>query len=115
MIKVLANKVFGFSRGERDTKGKLTREKTKIGFCELPDWVASTDLFKLAVKDKSIQPVESTYKSEETVKQNEELEKLRAEVLALKQEKFMAKNPHSTVTEVPKVVKDAKDKVGKKV
>jgi hypothetical protein len=111
MLKVLSNKVFSFSRGERDSKGHLLRNKTTIGFCDLPDWVEETDLYKLAVKEGSIQPVTSTTKSENFVKQNDEIEKLRAEVEALKQKNFMledeAKKEVEPVEEVKKVRKSA--------
>lgn len=43
MIKLLANRVLEF-HGPNGEK-----EKTKIGFCELPNWVGETPLYKLAV------------------------------------------------------------------
>ena len=57
MIKVLADKILAFDRGERTSTGKLIVEKTKIGFCSLEDWVAGTDYYKMAVADGSIKPV----------------------------------------------------------
>lgn len=56
-IKVLANKCLKFDRGEHDAKGNLMVEKTQIGFCTLPDWVGSTQYFKDAIDDGSLQLV----------------------------------------------------------
>ena len=57
MLRVLADKVLKFDRGERNTKGELVVVKTQIGFCQLPEWVEGTDFFKLAVKDGCIKVV----------------------------------------------------------
>lgn len=85
-MKVLANKVLAFNNGELNSKGELVEYKTKVGFCELPDWVAQTEYFKLATLDGSIKAFESTTDKamEEAKKKDEEIERLKAEIEALK-------------------------------
>jgi len=96
MIKVLANKVLAFSQGEKDSKGNLIREKTKVGFCELPDWVQEDLYFKAAVRDKSILAVGSSSESETVLKEMEKLEALRSEIAALEEKRdLMAKGDGS--------------------
>ena len=53
-MRIFANKSFIFSNGEDEVKVR------NLDFADVPDWVAKTRLFKLAVGDKSIQVVEST-------------------------------------------------------
>lgn len=93
MLKVFADKVFRFSRGERNSSGHLMSHTTKIGFCELPDWVEKTDLFQLALKDKAIRVVESASSDEQAVKEHEELLQLRAELAELKQKMLLQETP----------------------
>lgn len=112
MLKVLSNKVFSFSRGERDSRGHLLRNKTIIGFCDLPDWVADTDLYKMAVKEGSIQPVNAMSKSENYVKANEEIEALRAEIEDLKQQKLLLSQ--ELPSEEPEVIEEVEVKRGRK-
>ena len=57
MLRVLSDKVLKFDRGERDNMGNVIAVKTKIGFCQLPEWVQETEFFKLAVKDGCIKVV----------------------------------------------------------
>jgi hypothetical protein len=54
MIRVYAKKRFEFKspNGERV-------QTTPLGFCNLPDWVEKTDLFKLARKAKEIEVLAS--------------------------------------------------------
>lgn len=87
MIKVLADKVLGFHNGDLDSKGNLIIVKTKIGFCELPDWVAETDYFKAATKDGSLRPFESANSSEAVLKEQEKLQALRDEIKALEEKR----------------------------
>jgi len=89
MIKVFSDKVFRFSNGERDAQGHLKSWTTKIGFCELPEWVTETLMWKLATKEKSLRLVSFGDNDESSVKMHEELESLRAENLALKQKQMM--------------------------
>jgi hypothetical protein len=86
MIKVLADKILAFDRGEKDSHGNLIRVKTKIGFCELPAWVAETDYFKAAVAEKSLKPFVSSGESEEVLKEQEKLAALKAENEELKKQ-----------------------------
>ena len=91
-IKVLADKVLAFDRGERDREGQLIRVKTKIGFCELPDWVEGTDYFKAATADGSLKAFTSTGESEAVLKEQEKLAALKAEVAAMEEKRdLMAK------------------------
>jgi len=87
MVKVLANKVLAFDRGEKDRDGRLVTEKTKIGFCELPDWVAGTDYFKAAVADGSIKEFTSASESETVLKEMEKLEAIKAEIATLEEKR----------------------------
>ena len=86
-IKILANKVLAFDRGERDKEGQLIKEKTKIGFCELPGWVAETDYFKLAVSDGSIKSFTSSSEDETVLKGQERLAAIKAEIAELEEKR----------------------------
>jgi hypothetical protein len=90
MIKVLSDKVFAFDRGEKNAKGQLIRYKTVIGFCELPDWVADTDLFKLATKEGSLKPFSDSSKDEVKLKEQEN-EQLKKKLAALEEENLLLK------------------------
>jgi len=91
-IKVLADKILAFDRGEKDREGQLIKVKTKIGFCELPDWVEKTDYFKLATADGSLKAFTSPGESEAVLKEQEKLAALKAEVFALEEKRdLMAK------------------------
>jgi len=90
MIKLLADKVFAFDRGEKDKQGRLIRYKTKIGFCELPNWVADTDLFKMAVKEGSIKSFVDSSKSESVLKEQENAQ-LKKRLAALEEENALLK------------------------
>lgn len=86
-MKVLADKILGFHNGEVDNHGNLIIHKTKIGFCELPDWVEKTDYFKLAKKDGSIKPFENSASSEDVLKEQEKLQALRDEIKSLEEKR----------------------------
>jgi hypothetical protein len=87
MIKVLADKVLAFDRGEKDREGQLVRVKTNIGFCELPDWVAQTDYFKAATADGSLKAFTSPGESEAVLKEQEKLAAIKAEVAAMEEKR----------------------------
>ena len=87
MIKVLADKVLAFDRGERDRDGQLIRVKTNIGFCELPDWVEKTDYFQAAIKDGSLKAFTSPGESEAVLKEQEKLAAIKAEVAAMEEKR----------------------------
>lgn len=92
MIKVLANKVLAFDRGEKDREGQLKKVKTNIGFCELPDWVAQTDYFKAATADGSLKAFTSPGESEAVLKAQEKLAAINAEIFAMEEKRdLMAK------------------------
>ena len=86
-VKVLADKVLAFDRGEFDRNGILVTVRTKIGFNELPDWVEKTDYFKAAVKDGSLKPFTSAAQSEEVLKEQEKLAAIKAEIAALEEKR----------------------------
>lgn len=86
-IKVLADKVLAFDRGERNRNGQLVKEKTKVGFNELPDWVAQTDLFKAASKDGSLKEFTSSGESEAVLKEQEKLAAIKAEIAAMEEKR----------------------------
>lgn len=88
MIKVLADKILAFDRGEKDKKGHLVTVKTKIGFCELPDWAAETDYFKAAIAEGSLKPFQSSGDSEAVLKAQEKLTALKAEIADLEEKKM---------------------------
>jgi hypothetical protein len=87
MIKVLADKVLGFHNGDLDGNGNLIIHKTKLGFCELPDWVAKTDYYKLAIKDGSLRPFENSASSEDVLKEQEKLQALKDEIKSLEEKR----------------------------
>ena len=86
-IKVLADKILAFDRGEKDREGQLIKVKTKIGFCELPDWVEKTDYYKLATADGSLKAFTSPGESEAVLKEQEKLAALKAEVAAMEEKR----------------------------
>lgn len=104
MIKVLADKVLGFHNGDRDNHGNLIVHKTKIGFCELPDWVEKTHYFQAAVKDGSIKPFEAPKESEAILKEQERLQAIKDEIKALEEKKELLE----TQTKVNEKIKKAK-------
>lgn len=79
MIKMLANKVLEFEReGEK--------AKTKIGFCELPNWVGETPLYKLAVLSADITAFsDNSGNDEEALKLQEKKASLEDEVKSLEE------------------------------
>lgn len=81
-IKVLADKVLAFDRGEKNRDGILITIRTKIGFNELPDWVAETDYFKAAQADGSLKAFTSSADSETVLKEQERLAALKDEIKA---------------------------------
>ena len=87
MIKVLANALLEFANGEE-------KVKTSIGFCTLPDWVAETQYYKTAVLYGQINPVEdsSPKAQEEMLKQQENIEALKAEAKALEERLEVVRN-----------------------
>lgn len=87
MIKVLADKVLAFDRGEKNGDGQVVSVKTNIGFCELPDWVAKTDYFKAATKDGSLKAFTSPSEPEAVLKEQEKLAAIRAEIAALEEKR----------------------------
>ena len=102
MIKVLADKVLAFDRGEKDGDGQVVRVTTKIGFCELPDWVAETDYFKLATLDGSVKSFISSRDDEAVLKDQEKAAALKAEIAALEEQRDLliataAENAGATV------------------
>jgi len=97
MINILANKCLAFERGEHDKYGALKYVKVHIGFNEVPDWVGTTDFFKAAVGDKSIQLVNKG-RDEDAVKALEENEKLRARIKELEEKQDLA--PASVVVDL---------------
>ena len=86
-IKVLADKVLAFDRGELNRDGQVVTERTKIGFCELPDWVAETDYFKAATADGSLKAFTSPGESEAVLKEQEKLAAIKAEIAALEEQR----------------------------
>lgn len=88
-IKVLADKVLAFQNGERDKKGNLVMHKTKIGFSELPDWVAKTPYYKAAILDGSLKPFTNPQSDEKILKAQETLKKLNEEIKAAEEKKEM--------------------------
>jgi hypothetical protein len=87
MLKLLANKILAFTQGEKDAKGQLIKEKTKIGFCTLPNWVENDDYYKMAVRDGSIKPFISSADDENVLKAQERLASLQDEIKALEEKK----------------------------
>lgn len=87
MIKVLADKVLGFHNGDLDAQGNLIIHKTKIGFCELPDWVKKTDYYKLAIADGSLKPFQNSASSEDVLKDQEKAKALKDEIKALEEKR----------------------------
>jgi hypothetical protein len=102
MIRVLADKVLGFDNGEKDSHGNLKIHKTKIGFCELPDWVAKNEYYKKAIKDGSLKPFEKSSQSEEVLKGQEKLEALRQEIKALEEKKELLKTSEEVIAKATK-------------
>lgn len=87
MIKVLADKVLAFDRGEKNRDGQVMTVRTSIGFCELPDWVAETDYFKAATADGSLKAFTSPGESEAVLKEQEKLAAIKAEIAALEEQR----------------------------
>jgi hypothetical protein len=87
MLKIIANKTLAFDRGEKDREGRLLREKTKVGYCELPEWVADTTYFKAAVKDGSLKYFAYSSEGDSVQKEMEKLAKLKEEIRALEERK----------------------------
>ncbi|MBX4259740.1 hypothetical protein KTC96_24760 (plasmid) [Clostridium estertheticum] len=87
MLKVLANKILGFTNGDRDKKGNLIVIKTKIGFCELPNWVEETKYYDDACKDGSLRAFESAASSEEVLKEQEKLQLVKDEIKAAEEKR----------------------------
>lgn len=107
MIKVLADKILGFHNGDVDKNGNLIIHKTKIGFCELPDWVEETPYFKMAIKDGSLKPFQQSSQSEEVLKEQEKLQALKDEIKSLEEKRDILNTPAEIIE---KAAKDSKPK-----
>ena len=77
MIKCLAEQVLSF-------KNENEKAATKLGFCELPEWVSETEYFKMAIKQGLIRAFDGNNPkmAEETLKAAEKLAALNAEIKA---------------------------------
>lgn len=104
MIKVLADAVLAFDRGERDRDGRLIRVKTKIGFSELPDWVEDTEYFKMAVASGVLKPFNSSAESRDM----ERHEALKKEIAALEEKKASLQSEDDSIEEVAPVKRGRK-------
>lgn len=104
-IKVLADKVLGFRNGDKDPRGNLIVYKTKIGFCELPDWVEKNDYYNAAILDGSLKPFQNAASSEEVLKEQEKLEALRQEIKALEEKKELLSTTDEAITNATKTSK----------
>ncbi|WP_297428662.1 hypothetical protein [Clostridium sp.] len=102
MIKVLADKVLGFHNGDVDKNGNLIIHKTKIGFCELPDWVEKTDYYKAAIADGSLKPFQNSASSEEVLKEQERFQALRDEIKSLEEKKELLSTPEEIIENATK-------------
>ena len=107
MIKVLADKILGFHNGDLDKNGNLVIHKTKIGFCELPDWVEETNYYKAAITDGSLKPFQNSASSEEVLKEQEKLQAIKDEIKALEEKKELLSTPDEIIE---KATKDSKSK-----
>ena len=97
MLKLMANKVLAFTQGEKDAKGRLIKEKTKIGFCTLPDWVEKDKYYQMAVKDNSITSFTASADDENVLKAQERLAALKEEIKALEEKReLLATAPAAT-------------------
>jgi len=96
-MKVLADKVLGFHNGELDKQGNLEIHRTTIGFCELPDWVAKDNYFKLAKADGSIKPFQNSASSEQVLKDQEKAQALKDEIKSLEEKRDLL-NSASEIT-----------------
>lgn len=108
MIKVLADKVLGFHNGDKDQKGNLIIYKTKIGFCELPDWVQKTNYYKAAIKDGSLKPFQNATSSEDVLKEQEKLQALRDEIKAAEEQRDLLNTANELAAKA--AAKDSKSK-----
>jgi hypothetical protein len=75
MIKVLASKKLAFQSDSIGKDGFPVEVTTKVGFCELPDWVEKTDLFKAAVAEGSLKQFKDSNESEKVQKKAESVAK----------------------------------------
>ncbi|MCB2297791.1 hypothetical protein [Clostridium tagluense] len=105
MIKVLANKILGFTNGDKDKKGNLIVIKTKIGFCELPNWVEKTKYYDDACKDGSLRAFESATSSEEVLKEQEKLQLIKDEIKALEEKRDLLNTPNQIIDKALKTSK----------
>ena len=103
MIRVLADKTLQFDRGEKTSDGRLIVEKTKIGFCSLPDWVGETEYYQLAVKEGSIKPISA----DTAVSDQQKIADLEKQVAELKlaQDKAAKVVTAADLAEEPKATK----------
>ncbi|OOM73993.1 hypothetical protein CLPUN_42310 [Clostridium puniceum] len=110
MIKVLADKVLGFHNGDQDEKGNLIICRTKIGFCELPDWVAKSAYYKAAILDGSLRPFENSASSEEVLKDQEKLQALKDEIKALEEKRDLLNTSNEIIENASKTKSKDKSK-----
>lgn len=94
MIKVICHKTFGFDHPTlKNPKNKTLPlrvvAKADNNFHELPEWVAKTDLFKLASQEGSIQAFHDNSDSGKVGKLYEEEAALKERIRALKEEQEM--------------------------
>jgi len=104
-MKVLADKVLGFHNGELDKQGNLEIHRTTIGFCELPDWVAKDNYFKLAKADGSIKPFQNSASSEQVLKDQEKAQALKDEIKSLEEKRDLLNSASEITGEKQKAAK----------
>lgn len=102
MVKVLADKILGFHNGDLDKNGNLIIHKTKIGFCELPDWVKKDKYYKAAITDGSLKPFQNSASSEEILKEQEKLQAIRDEIKSLEEKRDLLKTPNEIIEKASK-------------
>lgn len=104
-MKVLADKVLGFHNGDLDKQGNLVIHKTKIGFCELPDWVEKTNYYKAAILDGSLKPFQNSASSEQVLKDQEKAQALKDEIKALEEKRDLLNSASELVEKETKTSK----------
>lgn len=111
MFKIFCEKSFAFDNGEKDKQGRIVEVKAPMGFNSVPDWVAKTDLYKLAVAEGSIKPYKAMGESEAVLKAAERETALNQRIKELEEQlelanKKPAKLSKKELTELTKQFKD---------
>ena len=106
MIRCLAEQKLEFSNGTE-------KAQTKLGFCELPNWVGETPYFQAAERQGLIRAFEGNnpQTSEEVLKAAEQLAAIKAEIKAAEEKRDLINTQNQIAYTAPTDAEETQEPV----